>query len=296
MMCSDPFVRLPTGITKKKVILSGALERASPFPCGQCLNCRINQARIWTHRILLEMCCHDKSCFVTLTYEELPKGGELNRTDLRNYLKRLRKRIAPRKIRFFGCGEYGSQSYRPHFHICLFGLGAEDEKDITAAWTKKGEPIGIVHIGEVNKDSARYITGYILKKNTDRDDQMIQKMEREFATMSTKPGIGFFFINRMKEQLSENEWYDNQVFKTLSYSNKEMPLGRYLSGKLNHGTGQDDNIDYINTNYLMDQVWKGLDISEEEEISYYEGIKKVDRQKRRNQLVNQKLKRKRSKI
>ena len=80
---------------------------------------------------MLEATQHAESTFVTLTYSEqsLPKlplvGGllpTLQRKDVVGFLKRLRTNVSPVKFRFFGCGEYGEQTERPHYHLLLFGL------------------------------------------------------------------------------------------------------------------------------------------------------------------------------
>lgn len=41
-----------------------------PCPCGKCIPCLINRKRLWKHRLILESYCHDKSAFVTLTYND----------------------------------------------------------------------------------------------------------------------------------------------------------------------------------------------------------------------------------
>lgn len=47
----------------------------------------------------------------------------LRKTDLQLFFKRLRKyyaKITDDKIRYFACGEYGPEHFRPHFHILLY--------------------------------------------------------------------------------------------------------------------------------------------------------------------------------
>ena len=99
-----------------------------PVGCGQCLPCRINKRREWTFRLELEASLHEHNSFVTLTYADqfLPEDGSVNPRHTQLWLKRLRKVLDPRKVRFFLCGEYGDQTFRPHYHACLFGVGLDD--------------------------------------------------------------------------------------------------------------------------------------------------------------------------
>ena len=54
-------------------------KKGAQFGCGQCMACRINRRRIWTHRIMLEALVSPSASFLTLTYnkENLPDGGTL---------------------------------------------------------------------------------------------------------------------------------------------------------------------------------------------------------------------------
>ena len=95
--------------------------------CGRCLFCRIHGARVWQHRLMLEESVWELSCFATLTYDEMrePYDRSVNPKELVNFMKRLRRRMEPLKVRFYGVGEYGEESGRPHYHVCLFGVGKE---------------------------------------------------------------------------------------------------------------------------------------------------------------------------
>ena len=158
-----------------------------PLPCGSCIQCRLNKAKEWAVRCVLESLCHNDNWFLTLTYddEHLPKDGKLHREDIQKFLKRLRKRCG--SFRYFGCGEYG-RSKRPHFHLILFGLKLSvhfnpfkktKSKDIDAVW-----PFGLYDIGEVSYASCNYVAQYSCKKVFDASK------DGEFLMASTNPGIG----------------------------------------------------------------------------------------------------------
>ncbi len=196
--------------------------------CGQCLFCRINQARVWQHRMLLELKMHEYSSFATLTYNEehLPADGNLDGSHLRNFIKRLRRAIEPRYMRYFGVGEYGDQSWRPHYHLALFGIDITEQELIELNWKK-----GFVMLGELNSDSARYMTGYITKGMTNKKSNKLGGRVPEFSRMSLKPGIGANAIDAVSERLKKNR--PDRTVSTLRHGKKELPLGKYLTDRLN---------------------------------------------------------------
>lgn len=202
--------------------------------CGQCLPCRINKRREWTHRIMLEAKTHAKNCFITLTYspENYPKDGSLVPEDLQKYLKRLRKAVAPSKVRYFAVGEYGDRSDRPHFHIACFGLGMDDADVIDSCWG-----YGFTYTGTLTLDSAQYVAGYVTKKMTKKDDPRLNGRYPEFSRMSLRPAIGVpalkFITDALDGKFGSHILSNfNDVPKVLKVGNKSMPLGRTLTDKL----------------------------------------------------------------
>lgn len=241
------------------------VKKGQAFGCGQCLPCRINKRRIWTTRILLESACHVDKSFVTLTYDDVSMPeyvdketgevrGNLVRKELQDWFKRLRKRIAPLKVRYFAVGEYGDKTERPHFHIALFGYpscrygntrhikGRKSAccsvcKVIDETWGK-----GRVSVDRLEKDSAQYICGYTVKKMTAPDDMRLNGRNPEFATMSLKPGIGFNFMYEMASSMLEFDLENkgDDVPSTVRSGAKEMPMGRYLQRRLRKLVGKSE--------------------------------------------------------
>jgi len=213
MMCSRPFRR-------------GVAE----FGCGQCMPCRLNRRRLWAGRLVLEAHKHQFSRFVTLTYnkESLPEGGVLVAKHMQDYLKALRYRVAPVRIRFFGVGEYGDVSKRPHYHLAIFGTG--DDAAIRGAW-----PYGFVHIGTLTPDSAAYIVSYVVKGMT---KQGPDGLPPEFARMSLRPGIGadaMADLGRAVLDPDTGEYVglvDGDVPTSFKFDGRNFPIGRYLRRKL----------------------------------------------------------------
>lgn len=155
------------------------------IPCGQCHPCRIKRREEWTARIMLESLDHTATSFVTLTYSDqhLP-GPSLCKEDHQRFLKRLRKRVSPSKIRFFCVGEYGERTERPHFHYALFGHPPEDSGVIEESWG-----LGFVTVSPLIGARARYLARYTTKKLTGPSSFSDGRCP-EFAIMSRRPGLG----------------------------------------------------------------------------------------------------------
>lgn len=194
--------------------------------CGQCLFCRINRSRIWTHRIMLESMMHDASAFVTLTYnsEQFPEDASLRPRDLGLFWKRIRKYVP---VRYYACGEYGNYNVNPHYHACVFGIDAGDQDLVEKCW-----PHGFVFAGDVTKDSARYITKYITKALTvsnPHNDKILCGRYPEFSRMSNRPGIGAPAMSDVARRLHKHE---SIYVSSLQHGKRSMPLGKYLEDKL----------------------------------------------------------------
>jgi hypothetical protein len=173
------------------------------LPCGQCKGCRYDRSKSWAIRCVHEAQLHSQNCFITLTYrpEDLPEDQSLNKKHFQDFMKRLRKHFAHIKIRFYHCGEYGTQLGRPHYHAIIFGLDFEDkrlhqidkntgEKLYTSETLSKIWTFGFSSIGSVTFNSAAYVARYIVDKiNGDLAEHHYSGRLPEYSTMSLKPGI-----------------------------------------------------------------------------------------------------------
>ncbi|QXP08359.1 MAG: replication initiator protein [Arizlama microvirus] len=220
-------------------------------PCGRCIGCRLDRSRDWALRCVHEASLYEANCFVTLTFDEKFIGdGSLKVSDFQNFMKRLRQKIAPQKVRFFHCGEYGAKFSRPHHHACLFGYDFPDKilfksgvsplytsEILSSLW-----PFGFSTVGAVTFDSAAYVARYVMKKwskdNLSGDDlydamralsddayKALHYGDRheEYITMSRKPGIG-------------SAWYDK--FSSDIYpsgfdilNGKKVPLPKFFDSR-----------------------------------------------------------------
>ncbi len=207
-------------------------------PCGVCLNCRINESRVWRNRLLLEQCMHGSSCFVTLTYDDkhIPDPPHISKKDAQDFMKRIRYNVEPHKIRYYCVGEYGDVSFRPHYHLVIYGLDYSlNNAVIKRSWKLCDPEIGI-SIGELNSASASYITGYITKKTLkEKGEHPINYGKPdEFVLASRRPGIGKPAIDHIVEKLKKDKRIGKQEYRTIRMGGKQMPLGRYLKAHMNN--------------------------------------------------------------
>lgn len=213
----------------------------APVACGRCIPCRINKRREWTHRMVLESYCHDENVFVTVTYDDdhLPPDGSVSPDDMRLFLNRLRdhcSRSLGSRFRFFGVGEYGEVSQRPHYHFIIFGMSVADLPVFQKAWNK-----GFVYLGDVTEHSIQYVAGYTLKKMNKPD---LAGRTPEFQRQSTRPGLGALAIPILADALGEYGRKEiekaGDVPNRLRVGKKSLILGRYLRSKLRLEVGMTD--------------------------------------------------------
>lgn len=289
MLCKNPYVRNEHVTSRTALHTKQSRMAATPFGCGQCLPCRINKAREWTARLLLEQTQHERSCFVTLTYDDEHIPEELSKAELQQYLKRIRRLYNARAIRYLGVGEYGDNTGRPHYHLALFGVGAEDERKIKGAWNKCDPDIGI-DIGDLSPESARYILGYCVKKLTKEEDPRLGGRAPEFLLSSKQQGgLGASAIKDLVHSLRGKIYFDAEkikIIRELRIGGKKMPIGRYLTKKYIEYAGISDEKQQIELYMYQEELFNKV---RKEDENYYKNLIDLDAQKRLKQEEKRKI-------
>lgn len=204
---------------------------------------------------MLEAAQYEDNTFVTLTYDEenIPENQSVSPAILSAFVKRHRK--AGYKFRYFGCGEYGDNTMRPHYHLAMFGHEncrraitriRRDQPiccDVCEA-IKKSWGQGQIMLGTLEPKSMAYIAGYVTKKMTKADDHRLEGRLPEFARMSLRPGIGLGMMHELASTLMEHQLDERMVDVplTLQHGTKQLPLGRYLRRKLRTLLDKDPNV------------------------------------------------------
>lgn len=189
-------------------------------PCGSCAFCTATRRSDWALRLHYESKLHLDSSFVTLTYADphlVWQHGisQLSKKHLQDWFKRVRKRGY--KIRYYAVGEYGTTTYRPHYHILLFG--SVPEEVIRETWT-----FGQIHVGKVSQASIMYCLGYIVNG---KHWTMQHKRVRPFSLMSRKPGLG---ANYLSKDMVDWHRADRKNYALVDGQKRHLP--RYYKEKI----------------------------------------------------------------
>lgn len=197
-------------------------------PCGRCLPCRVNRRDQLKLRCIHEAQLREANSFVTLTYADehlrmpflMPDGslnGSVCMDDISAFVKRLRDRVKPTRVRFLARTEYGPATLRAHAHLLMFGFDFPDRKLwrkteagalsyrselLEAAWG-----LGHCEVSDVTPRSVGYVCNYHVDKlDGSRADDAYQRIdfatgevlqvEPESLRMSTHPGIGAGFVDQ----------------------------------------------------------------------------------------------------
>ncbi|AXH76786.1 MAG: replication initiator protein [Microviridae sp.] len=217
-------------------------------PCGHCIACRKAQATEWGIRNCFESLLHEKTVFLDLTYddEHLPASncpyfsGSLVKEHIPTFMKDLRYYCGS-GIRYFCGAEYGEKTYRPHYHLLVFGIDYHNEvfydlfysksKDLYVGYCKAW-PYGNVTIGNVTPQSCFYVSKYSLKQTKeDYDFLRSYKQQPPFRLMSRNPGIGFDYLEKIKYQLVQDGF--------IRFKGSKIRIPRYYFDKL-FPPGSDD--------------------------------------------------------
>lgn len=231
-------------------------DYSGPVPCGKCFACQSNRRRDWHMRIKYEMLHSLQSYTVTLTYDDQHIPAKeyfvdydpvqypdrhgfwyhpLDIDHVQRFFKRLRK--DGYKFRYFGVGEYGGKTARPHYHIIFFFNEFVDitrfTKEVHKHWL-----YGIqITIDKTNDDCIGYTLKYCLKMYN-----VFQPSPKLFC--SKRPFIGNGYLQ--PDTVSYLRSHPGDVVPTISGT---MRIPRIIRNKI-----YDDNMLAINKEILQDKI------------------------------------------
>lgn len=241
----DPYIW--EGKRKYKILEVGKTR------CGKCDGCKWDNAKEWATRGALESLEYKNNWFITFTYndEKIPRTEDHEESytnkftgekyeiddpeattlwleDMQTVIRAIRDHWRNCKnhdgIRFYGCGEYGPTTNRPHYHYIFFNLPIEEKDLILLGKNRNGQPLythkkiqelwgkGHIALGKVTWESCAYVAQYCTKKKggslygelKERYYKEQGKMP-EFTHMSRKPGIGKAYYEKNFWDIYKND-------------------------------------------------------------------------------------------
>lgn len=230
----------PNPITVRTNTVIDGIKMTGTAPCGKCVACLSKRRSQWTLRLNEEARNSQAVHFVTLTYADknLPmKNGiaTLVKRDLQLFMKQIRvlqartyydsttgeimpewagKELLP--VRFFGSGEYGPATQRPHYHLILFNVIKPIIENIHKIWLYGNVTVNIAKPGALH-----YVTKYLIQPMTCQPGQ-----QKPFLLMSRRPGIGHSYLKRTGD-------YHQRTMNSFIVSNgTKHSLPRYYRDKI----------------------------------------------------------------
>lgn len=212
--------------------------RKYTVPCNNCYMCRMAKAQSISTRMKYEakrlIWLGKGSSFVTLTLSDFwlnlthikhsytGSRYSLNKDFAKNFYHNLYMRLSRKGYDFklFLCGEYGDKFSRPHYHMIVCGVPANELAPILYnMWL-----FGKIDCQTAGSKSFDYVTKYILKQQK-RENVRLYKMyglEPPFSIRSQ--GIGYQYMLENRDML--------QSLGGFPKGDKIIPLPSYYARKL----------------------------------------------------------------
>lgn len=157
--------------------------------CGKCYACLSNRRRGWLFRLYHEHINSLFSLFVTFTYDDvcMPSDQSLHKEHLQKFFKKLRHYD---EFTYYAIGEYGTTTFRPHYHAIIFFKSSSDcsildyYELVNRLWS-----FGFTYCCRVNYRRLNYVLHYHT-----RPKEPIQG-KKTFQIFSKGLGIGFLDDN-----------------------------------------------------------------------------------------------------
>lgn len=180
-------------------------------PCWHCEACKKTRVSQWSFRLRMEAERSSSAFFVTLTYDNdncpVDDNGmmTLEKTHLQAFFKALRKKNSA-KLKYYAVGEYGTKTWRPHYHVILFNADLATLVGKDVAWLMRTKRVAIdgyyladceswnrghITVGSVNDQTIGYTLKYISKESRIRKNGYWDRRLPEFSLMSKKLGDNY---------------------------------------------------------------------------------------------------------
>lgn len=225
-------------------------------PCGKCIICREKRRNDWAIRAAAETAYAKYApLLITLTYNNahLPAEG-LKASHIEMFFKHMHnwfdKHYPDVEFRYIGCGEYGTHTKRPHYHIQLwnfpqnssthmviinriiqrFWSNAYQERNEKGQFLTKYDHLGFVNVKRCDNGASMYVNKYITKG---REAPKGQTPNFSFRTRSRRSGaIGYQWIKDNWRQFMDTPDRSIKILDKFSGKVCEGQMPRYYRDML----------------------------------------------------------------
>lgn len=216
-------------------------------PCGRCEACLERKRLDWFVRLKIESEHCVCSYFLTLTYSDyyLPvsyddAGNEIlhfDKQQVQLFLKRLRSRLSDIRIRYFLISEYGSNTFRSHYHVHFFLSSYISQEDFHIA-VQSSWPFGHVY-SEVSVDgNLNYVCGHVQFVNDTPPGY-----DRPFTLQSRCPGIGSQLLDNYIKISKQSD----VCYLYTDSEGKKYNLPRYYRDRIYTRLSKDNRCNYLDS-------------------------------------------------
>lgn len=140
--------------------------------------------------------------------------------DVQLFMKRLRKEakvFSNFQVRYYLVAEYGTHTFRPHYHAIMFNVPVQVIAKLPQIWLS-----GHVHIGDVSDASINYVTKYVIN----RTSSMFEGRDPSFSMMSKRPGIGMPYLEKAMQ------WHRADDRNYVIHEGVKRKMPRYFRDKV----------------------------------------------------------------
>lgn len=195
--------------------------------CNKCRNCLINKRYFIFLRLQNELLKWKYHLFVTLTYDNKNNTGSLNKKHVQNFIKYFKK--YNKNFTYCVVGEYGSVSFRPHYHLLLF-LNELKNIDLIYGYSYNGNKY--YHSNFINKLwlnrgfnivsfdtglTSNYILKYTLKSEYKVKQNLFYYGLKNLKVDLKNKFSGFLFYCEIDKYVNKNKKYFNNTLEFVLY-------------------------------------------------------------------------------
>lgn len=244
---------------------SRSMSKAASYivPCGKCVQCVSKVQNDWRFRLIQQTYAYPKAIFGTLTYSDdhvpvrvVPETGECANTVFKPHVQKWLhrscewlKRHGFEDTSYWLTSEYGTSTFRPHYHFMWWNISKIDFQHCLEDWE---EHFGFTQCSDIDvarvASAAIYVSKYSTKGQFEVQSVKDGVALPNFHLVSNGIGLQYIkelesFIKRHNFEFDErghrvyNEEFLSTLYRRMNYVTPQgqiFSLPRYYVNKIIH--------------------------------------------------------------